>query len=142
MSLLSIFGVAATGVNFYRSSLDAVAHNIANSNTVVATDQAAFQRQVVVPREVKTPSPNMVGVGGTVGSGVSFQVEKGSSYEGRMVYDPEHPLADEKGYVRHPDVDLATEMSDLLIAQRGYQANLAVVQRATDAYQAALQLGR
>jgi flagellar basal-body rod protein FlgC len=51
-------------------------------------------------------------------------------------------LADEDGYVRRPDIDLTTEMADMIIAQRGYQANLAVVQRATEAYQAALQLGR
>ena len=140
--MLSILGIAATGVNFYRNSLDAIANNVANLNTVKATNEAAFQRQVVVPSEIKTPTPNMVGVGGTVGSGVSFEVQSGSSPEGRLVFDPEHPLADERGYVRHPDIDLATEMSDMLIAQRGYQANLAVIQRATEAYQAALQLGR
>lgn len=140
--MLSILGIASTGVNFYRTSLDAIAHNVANLNTVHSTDEAAFQRQVVVPTTIKTPSPEMVGVGGTVGSGVTFRVQTGSSPEGRMVLDPEHPLADEKGYVRHPDIDLSTEMTNMLIAQRGYQANLAVIQRATEAYQAALQLGR
>ena len=65
-----------------------------------------------------------------------------NSAEGLVTFDPEHPLADEKGYVRRPDIDLTTEMADMIIAQRGYQANLAVIQRATDAYTAALQLGR
>jgi flagellar basal-body rod protein FlgC len=73
---------------------------------------------------------------------VSFRVAHGSSTDGRLVYDPEHVLADETGYVRHPDIDLSQEMTDMIIAQRGYQANLAVVQRATEAYQAALRLGR
>jgi flagellar basal-body rod protein FlgC len=44
--------------------------------------------------------------------------------------------------VRRPDIDLAQQMSALIMAQRGYQANLAVVQRATDAYNASLQLGK
>jgi flagellar basal-body rod protein FlgC len=44
--------------------------------------------------------------------------------------------------VKHPDIDLGDQMTELLIAQRGYQANLAVVERATNAYQAALQLGK
>jgi flagellar basal-body rod protein FlgC len=44
--------------------------------------------------------------------------------------------------VRRPDIDLGQQMTFLVMAQRGYQANLAVVQRATDAYQAALQLGK
>ena len=46
------------------------------------------------------------------------------------------------GYVRYPDIDLGDQMTQLLMAQRGYQANLAVVERATNAYQAALQLGK
>ena len=140
--MLSILGIAASGVNLYRSSLDAIAYNVANLNTVRAMNETAFQRQVVVPSSVDTPTPRMVGVGGTVGSGVTYEVETGSSEEGRVVYNPEHPLADATGYVRMPDIDLATEMADMIIAQRGYQANLAVVQRATEAYQAALQLGR
>jgi flagellar basal-body rod protein FlgC len=62
--------------------------------------------------------------------------------EGRLVYSPEHPLADAEGYVRFPDIDLAEQMSNLIMAQRGYQANAAVVDRAKESYQAALQIGR
>jgi flagellar basal-body rod protein FlgC len=62
--------------------------------------------------------------------------------EGRVVYEPDHPLANEEGYVRYPDIDMGDQMVALLMAQRGYQANLAVVERATNAYQAALQLGK
>jgi flagellar basal-body rod protein FlgC len=61
---------------------------------------------------------------------------------GRLVYDPQHPLADEGGYVRQPDIDLGSQMTQLIMAQRGYQANLAVVERARDAYTAAVNLGR
>jgi flagellar basal-body rod protein FlgC len=64
------------------------------------------------------------------------------SAAGRLVYDPSHPLADAGGYVRYPDVDLGQQMGQLIMAQRGYQANLSVVDRAREAYQAALQLGR
>ena len=53
-----------------------------------------------------------------------------------------YTLADAEGYVKYPDVDLGDQMTQLMMAQRGYQANLAVVERATSAYQAALQLGR
>ncbi len=64
------------------------------------------------------------------------------SATGRLVYDPTNPLADKKGYVRYPDIDLSSQMTQLIMAQRGYQANLAVIDRAKDAYTAALQLGR
>jgi flagellar basal-body rod protein FlgC len=61
---------------------------------------------------------------------------------GRLVYEPENPLADKGGYVRYPDINLSEQMGHLIMAQRGYEANLTVVDRAHDAYQAALQLGR
>ena len=62
--------------------------------------------------------------------------------EGRIVHQPDHPLADEDGYVRYPDIDMAEQMGSLIMAQRGYQANAAVVDRAKETYQAALQIGK
>ena len=62
--------------------------------------------------------------------------------EGRLVNQPDHPLADADGMVRVPDIDMGDQMVQLIMAQRAYQANLSVVDRAKDAYQAALQLGR
>mgnify|MGYP002779002751 CR=1 FL=1 len=70
------------------------------------------------------------------------RAEFGGDPEGRIVYEPDHPMANADGYVRYPDIDLGDQMVQLLMAQRGYQANLAVVERATSAYQAALQLGK
>jgi len=62
--------------------------------------------------------------------------------EGRVVHEPTHPLADEDGNVRYPDVDMASQMSQLIMAQRGYQASAAVVDRARESYQTALQIGK
>jgi flagellar basal-body rod protein FlgC len=59
-----------------------------------------------------------------------------------MVYEPDHPLADAQGYVRYPDIDLGDQMGQLIMAQRGYQANLSMAERAREAYSSALQLGR
>ena len=59
-----------------------------------------------------------------------------------MVYEPNNPLADAEGYVRYPDIDMSSQMSSLIMAQRGYQANAAVVDRARATYEAALQIGR
>jgi len=76
-------------------------------------------------------------VGGAQVSGIAL-----GSGEGRLAHEPTHPLADAEGYVRYPDIDMASQMGQLIIAQRGYQANLAVVDRAKGAYEAAIQLGR
>ena len=140
--MLSIFNISSTGINFYKNSLDAIAHNVANVNTVRTMDEGAVRRQSVVGAAYASPAPSMIGTGGTVGGGVSFKMVQASSAVGLVTYDPENVLANADGYVRRPDIDLTTEMADMIIAQRGYQANLAVVQRATEAYQAALQLGR
>ena len=59
-----------------------------------------------------------------------------------MVYEPDNPVADAEGYVRYPDIDLSEQMGALIMAQRGYQANAAVVDRAKETYQAALQIGK
>jgi len=74
-----------------------------------------------------------VQVGGAVLSGKT---------DGRIVNEPTNPLADEDGNVKYPDIDLGDQMGQLIMAQRAYQANLAVVDRAKDAYQSALQLGK
>jgi len=140
--MLSIFNISSTGVNFYKNSLDAISYNVANINTVRSMEQGAVRRQTVVGTADASPAPSMVGTGGTVGNGVSFKMVQSDSGEGLVTFDPEHPLANEDGYVRRPDIDLTTEMADMIIAQRGYQANLAVIQRATESYQAALQLGK
>jgi flagellar basal-body rod protein FlgC len=68
-------------------------------------------------------------------------IELGNA-EGRLVYDPQHPLADEEGMVRHPDVDMGDQLTQLMVAQRAYQVNLAVVDRAKEAYQQALRIGQ
>jgi flagellar basal-body rod protein FlgC len=111
---------------------------MANLNTVTPTNQAAFQAKFVVSEAVDYGTAGLPGVGG--GSRVAG-IELGSA-EGRLVHEPGHPFADAEGYVRYPDIDLSTQMTSLIMAQRGYQANLSVVERATQAYQAALQLGR
>ena len=133
MTIFNAIGVAGTGVTVYRKWLDAVSDNIANVNTVRSTDQEAFRARYVVAQAVDYGS----GTGGVQVGGVRL-----GSAEGRLVYDPQNPLADDGGYVRYPDIDLASQMTQLIMAQRGYQANLTVIDRAKDSYQAALGIGR
>lgn len=130
MSIFQSLGIAQSGVAVYRKWLDAVSDNIANLNTATSTSEAAYQQRSIIATSMG--SDQGVQVGG---------VQLGSA-TGRTVYDPTHPLADEGGYVRYPDIDLGDQMGQLIMAQRGYQANLSVVDRAREAYQAALQLGQ
>ncbi|CEA06642.1 Flagellar basal-body rod protein FlgC [Arthrobacter saudimassiliensis] len=123
-------GIAATGLTTHRKWLDAVSDNLANQNNASATDGTAFQARYIVAREGE-------GTSGVYVSGVEY-----GDPEGRMVHEPNHPLADEDGYVRYPDIDMSEQMGALIMAQRGYEANAAVVDRAKATYEAALQIGR
>lgn len=123
-------GIAASGLTTHRKWLDAVSDNLANANNVSSTDGAAFQARYVVAQE------------GAEGNGVYVAGVQYGDAEGRMVYQPDHALADAEGYVRYPDIDLSEQMGNLILAQRGYEANAAVVDRAKSTYEAALQIGR
>lgn len=123
-------GIAGSGLTAHRVWLDALSDNIANINTATATDDDAFQARYVAVAAADAP-------GGVQVSGVVY-----GDAEGRLVHEPDNPLADADGYVRYPDIDLGEQMSHLILAQRGYQASAAVVDRARTTYEAALQIGR
>ncbi|TFV66291.1 flagellar basal-body rod protein FlgC [Blastococcus sp. CT_GayMR20] len=133
MAVFDTLGIAGSSLLVHRKWMDAVSDNMANINTVNPYDQDAFQERLVVAQAVDYGS----GEGGVRVARAEF-----GDAEGRIVYEPDHPLANEDGYVRYPDIDMGDQMVALMMAQRGYQANLAVVERATSAYQAALQLGK
>ena len=133
MALFDAMSIAGSGMLAHRKWLDAVSDNISNINTASRTSEDAFKARFVNVQAVDYGS----GDGGVRVAGVEF-----GSGEGRTVYEPENPLADANGYVKYPDIDLGDQMTELMMAQRGYQANVAVIERAKDAYQAALRLGK
>jgi flagellar basal-body rod protein FlgC len=130
MALFGTLGTSGSGMHVYRTWLDAISDNIANINTVTATDGAAFRARYITA-QTSDQSPGVYVAGAVQGSA-----------EGRLVHQPDHPLADADGNVRYPDIDLGDQMTSLLLAQRGYQANLAAFERVRDAYQQALTIGR
>jgi flagellar basal-body rod protein FlgC len=130
MSTFNAIGVAGTGVNVYRKWLDAVSDNIANIDNVSRTSENAFQARYVVAQEAQDGNGAQVG-------GIAY-----GSAEGRLSFEPDNPLADTEGYVRRPDIDLGSQMAQMMMAQRAYQANLSVVDRARDSYNAAINLGK
>jgi len=130
MTVFGAIGIASTGLTVHRKWLDAVSDNLANVSTVRATSEDAFRQKYVVAQEIEN------------GGGVQVAGVLEGSAEGRLVFEPNNPLADDDGYVRYPDIDMSSQMTQLIMAQRGYQANAAVVDRAKETYAAALQIGR
>ncbi len=130
MSTFNAIGVAGTGVTVYRKWLDAVSDNIANMDNVSRTSDKAFQARYVMAQEAQDGNGAQVG-------GVAL-----GSAQGIVVHDPDNPLADTDGNVRRPDIDLGAQMAQMMMAQRAYQANLSVVDRAKESYMAAINLGK
>ena len=129
MGAFDTLGIASSSLGMHQTWLDALANNIANVNTAVSPDQEAFQGQMVVA----TARP---------GGGVDVAGIVETAPEGVLVHNPGHALADENGYVRMPGVDMTTQMTELVMAQRGFQAAAKVAQGAQDSYNTALQIGR
>ena len=129
MGAFDLLRIADTSLGFHQTWLDALANNIANINTATPTSQSAFQAQMVMARA----RPD----GGVDVAGIAL-----SDPEGRVVNDPNNALADADGNVRLPEVDLASQMTQLVMAQRGFQASVQVTKDAQDTYASALQIGR
>jgi flagellar basal-body rod protein FlgC len=133
MSTFDVLRISGSGLYANRKWMDAVSDNLANLNTATATDKPAFQQRMITVQAADYGS----GDGGVRVTGAQF-----GSAEGRVVNEPDNPLADADGNVRYPDIDMGEQMTQLMMAQRSYQANISSIDRATDAYKAALQLGK
>ena len=129
MGAFDLLRIAGSSLGMHQTWLDALASNIANVNTVTSTSQSAFQAQMPIVRSAAD--------GGVEVAGIAL-----GDPQGRLVQDPDNPLADADGYVRAPDIDLASQMTQLVMAQRGFQASVQVTRDAQDTYNSALQIGR
>lgn len=124
--------IAQSGLQTYKTWIDAMADNIANVNTTRRTSEPAYQARFVVAAAIPTAQ----------GGGVRVTAAQFGDPAGRLVSDPTNPLADANGMVKKPDMDLSDQMTSLIVAQRAYQANVTVFERARDAYQRALEIGK
>jgi flagellar basal-body rod protein FlgC len=133
MGMFNAIDAGVSGATVSKVWLDAISDNVANLNTVRPAGQDPFRaRMVVVSEKLRT--------GGAAGGAEVTQILSRPG-DPEKVYDPTNPLADERGYITRPNVDLGVEMTNMLIAQRSYQANLRTVEQARDMYRSALQIG-
>jgi flagellar basal-body rod protein FlgC len=130
---------------------DVIADNMANASTTRTAEGGPFRRSRVIMRpRVESPYwrspflPDTLDNG--VGKGVRVaEVQKDYATENRLVYDPTHPDAirtgPRQGYVEMPNVDIVTEMTDLISASRAYEANASIVEGSKAMFQRALEIG-
>lgn len=128
MSIFSSFNINASGLTAQRYRMDIVSENVANANTTRTADGTPYRRKVVTftEREGQTPFSHVLNSTRDNYSGKGVKVSKVSEdtwSEMKKVYDPSHPDADENGYVWYPNVNIISEMTDMIDASRAYEAN-------------------
>ena len=135
-SMWSAVDIAGTGINVDQTWIDTIGGNVANMNDAVTPGQPVYRAQYVnaSPRLGAGPP------GYAAGAGVQINAIDVGPATGQLQYDPSNPVANAKGLVEYPVVDLATQMTDLIQAQTSYQANAKVMASAKTAYEAILSI--
>lgn len=134
MSLFSILDISGSAMAAQSKRLNVAASNMANADTAVGPDGNPYRAKQVV-FQINAAAGQQIG-----GVKVTDVVE--SSAPDRMVYEPGNPLADDKGYVRMPNVDVVSEMVNSISASRSYQANVEVMNSAKTLMLKTLTLGQ
>lgn len=148
MSLDKIFDIAGSGMNAQSVRLNTVASNIANAETVSSSvDETYRARQVVFATMFNEQQQQSFGgplfaPDNQAGQGVSVQGVVESDAELQARYEPDHPMADEEGYVFYPNVNVVEEMANMMAASRAYQTNVEVMNTAKTMMQRVLTLGQ
>jgi flagellar basal-body rod protein FlgC len=133
MSLFNIFNVSGSAMSAQAQRLNTVASNLANADSATSANGEAYRAKAVVFEAVPQQS-------GATGVRVREVVEDPSPL--KQVYDPKHPMADEKGYVAMPNVNVVDEMVNMLSASRSYQTNVETMNAAKAMLQRTLTLGQ
>ena len=127
MGLFQAFNISASGMTAERFRTDIIAENIANVNTTSTPDGGPYRRKIVTFSERPvTPFSQIYSSSknAAIGNGVKVtKVTEDYETDFIMEYDPSNPDADENGYVRYPNVNTVTEMTNLIDATRAYEAN-------------------
>lgn len=147
MSILTTLRISGSALTAQRLRMNVIANNIANAESTHSVDGEPYKRQMVVFRPIVPSGSLLVSARRWAGNEVpEHGVEAAAIVQDpsppRRVYDPEHPDADAEGYVAYPNIDIVTEMTDMLSATRAYEANVTVINAAKSMVNKALEIGR
>ena len=133
MSLFNIFNVSGSAMSAQAQRLNTVASNLANADSATSASGEAYRAKQVVFEAVSNGN-------GATGVKVQQVIEDPSPL--KQVYDPKHPLADDKGYVSMPNVNVVDEMVNMLSASRSYQTNVETMNAAKTLLAKTLSIGQ
>jgi len=134
MSLLNIFDISGSALSAQSQRMNVSASNMANANSVTGPGGHPYRAKQVVFEVAAAP--------GQLTGGVRVAQVVDDSAPERMMYQPGNPVADAKGYVRMPNVDVVGEMVNTISASRSYQANVEVLNTTKSMMMKTLTLGQ
>jgi len=146
MGYFSSLDVSASGMSAQRMRMDLISQNIANANTTRTENRTPYRRQVLLlGTNATNPFSNYLtgSARSVLGDGkvkIKGIVEDQTDF--RRVYEPDNPEADEDGYVSYPNVDIVTEMVDMISASRSYEANVTASTASKNMAMQAINIGR
>lgn len=151
MGMFNSLNISSTGLTAQRLRMDLISSNVVNANTTRTPDGGPYRRKLAIfaPVNVRPfyKSPLVPGrIDHGVGQGVRVVKIEDDKSPFRLVYDPSHPdaiqIGPKKGYVEMPNINVVTEMVDLISASRSYEANITMLNNTKTMFNKALELGR
>ncbi|MFB6356034.1 MAG: flagellar basal body rod protein FlgC [bacterium] len=149
MSLFNTIDTAASGMTAERMRMDVISDNLANANTTRTEDGGPYMRKVVrlEPRQDEKsgmlPDVSIDGFSSQhPGNGVRVVGIEQAEGKPRRVFRPNHPDANEEGYLKMPNVEPTKEMVDMITASRAFTANTKAIKTAKGMFNQALQIMR
>ncbi|MCX7710681.1 MAG: flagellar basal body rod protein FlgC [Clostridia bacterium] len=147
MGYFNSLDVGASALTAQRLRMDIISQNIANAGTTRTENGTPYRRRTVILEEKSPSAPFSDYLTESskekfVGKGVRVAkiVEDATPF--KRIYDPGHPDADKEGYVKMPNVDVITEMVNMISANRAYEANVTAINTSKSMASKALEIGR
>jgi flagellar basal-body rod protein FlgC len=143
MGISGAFAISASGLAAHRLRMDVISANLANAQSSSTPEGGPYRRQDVVLESVPQAGfDDLLSAEGGQGTAVRVARVVKDQQPPRQSYDPGHPHADKDGYVSLPNVNVVTEMVDLMAATRAYEANVAAINATKRVLQSALDIGQ
>jgi flagellar basal-body rod protein FlgC len=139
--VMSALEVAASGLTAERDRMNIIASNLANARTTRGADGEPYKRIDPV-FEARPLKPNAMDAIMRSVMRVEMSEVREDPNPGQMLYDPEHPDANGEGYVEYPNVNVVTEMVNLMTASRAYEAGVATIESLKGMARSALKIGQ
>ena len=139
MSLFDVMDVASTSLTAQTVRLHTIAENMANANTVSSSPEATYRAKAPIFKAILEGQVDPLEAS-KLGVEIDSVVEIGGP--ARQEFNPAHPLADENGYIYRPDIDAATEMSQMMQASRSFQNSVEAINTAKQLALRTLTLGK